>query len=158
METVDKAGKWQDPRYFVSKLPYLQMPGPQSWSVCQPVLAPSRLQVPQNLYNPIDKTLGWNFYRNPSLPDKVRRLPDRWCVPSTLHRDMLDNLRIFLAEYLKIWKRTFLSMLPYEMSVTVLRILCPPSIRSWRRTKIEGVYCRFTKWLFWILSRPITSV
>ena len=30
LETVDKVGKWQDPTYFVSKLPYLQMPGPQS--------------------------------------------------------------------------------------------------------------------------------
>ena len=62
METADKAIKRQDPTYFVSKLRYLQMPGPQSRSVCQPVLAPSRLQIlAENLFNPIDITLGCNF-------------------------------------------------------------------------------------------------
>ena len=58
VETVDRVGIWHgkwDPRYFVSKLPYLQMSCPQSWSVCQPVLTPSRLQaLPQNFYNLID--------------------------------------------------------------------------------------------------------
>ena len=29
VETIDKVGKWQDPTYFVSKLPYMQMSGPQ---------------------------------------------------------------------------------------------------------------------------------
>ena len=30
VETVDRFGKWHDQTYFVSELPYLQMPGPQS--------------------------------------------------------------------------------------------------------------------------------
>ena len=30
VETVDSVGKWQDPTYFVPKLPYLHMPGPQN--------------------------------------------------------------------------------------------------------------------------------
>ena len=82
METVDKVSKLFDPTYFVSKLPDLRVPGFQSRSVCQPVLAPSRLQVlAQNLYNPIDITLGCDFCENPSLPDKVRRLPDKVMCP-----------------------------------------------------------------------------
>ena len=118
VETVNKVGKCHDPTYFVSKLPHLQMPGPESWSVCQPLLAPRRLQaLAHNLYNPINITLGWNFIKkNSSWPDKGTLLQIRGCVPSTLHRDISDNLRISLEEYLKMWNRISLPMLPYEMS------------------------------------------
>ena len=98
MERVDKVVKWQDPTYFVSKLPYWQMPDPQIWSVCQPVLALSRLQVlAQNLYNPIEITLGYDFYENPSVPDKGKHLPDKGIYPLNIIKRYIWQSADFLT-------------------------------------------------------------
>ena len=44
--------------------------------------AQSRLQVlAENLHNPIDITLGWDFCDNPWLPDKMRRFSDNVMRP-----------------------------------------------------------------------------
>ena len=42
---------------------------------------------------------------------------------------MFDNLLISLVEYLKMWNRISLPMLPLEI---------PPSIRTWRMTKSKA--------------------
>ena len=47
-----------------------------------PVPVPNRLQVlAEDVYNPIDITLGLDFNRNPSLLDKGKLLPDKGMCP-----------------------------------------------------------------------------
>ena len=144
VETVDKAGKRQDPTY-VSELPYLQTPCPQSWSVCQPVLAPSRLQVlAENLYNPIDITLCCDLYSNHSLPDK--------------------GMCPFNITYAHVWESAyFLSRISQDVEQNISTYVtiwddCNLSVGSWGRAKIEGIYCWFAECLFWILFISILTV
>ena len=105
---------WTD--VFFSKLPGLQVPGPQSWSACQLVLALSRLHL---------QSCASTCTKSPITPltghwaatfARILRCQLRWCVPSALHSDIFENLWISLVEYLKAWKRISLPMLPYEMS------------------------------------------
>ena len=82
MEMVDIVGKWHDPTYFFLKIASLANARPSK--LIRPPVGTCTEQIAstaQNLYNPVGITLGWGFYKNPSLPDKEKLSPDKGMCP-----------------------------------------------------------------------------